>query len=452
VWRLRIEVPRDFEGVEQMIWNVECETMSRSALEQLQLQRLQRQVAYVYERVPLYRQALRERGLVPEAVRSLADLASLPFTYKRDFRDNYPFGLLAVPRKEVVRIHASSGTTGKPTVVAYTRGDMAMWREVCARNLAAAGVTEDDTVQISMGYGLFTGGLGWHQASEELGATVVPMSSGNTQRQIMLLQDFETTVFCCTPSYAIYIAEQAEQMGVDLSATKLRVGIHGAEPWSEGMRREIRQRLGVDPIDTYGMSELVGPGVSGECAEHQGMHINEDHFLAEIIDPQTEESLPFGSSGELVITTLTKEALPVLRYRTGDITRLNPEPCACGRTLARMERISGRTDDMLIVRGVNVFPSQVETVLLQVEGVKPHYVIIVDRERGSMDDLEIWVEVSEELFSDDIGRLRDLQRKAEFELRETLGIQARVKLVEPNSIERSQGKSKRVIDRRDVYA
>ncbi|MCD6519739.1 MAG: phenylacetate--CoA ligase [Anaerolineae bacterium] len=434
-----------------MIWNPERETMSRSELEALQLELLREQVAWAYENVPFYRQAFRARGLVPKDIRSLEDLQKIPFTRKSDFRDNYPFGLLAVPRREVIRIHASSGTTGKPTVVAYTREDLETWKEVCARNLVAAGITDEDTVQIAMGYGLFTGGLGWHYAAEHIGAAVVPTSSGHTKRQIMLIQDFETTVFCCTPSYAIYLAEQAEEMGVDLRETKLRIGIHGAEPWSEGMRKEIARRLGVDPIDTYGLSEVMGPGVSGECTYHSGLHINEDHFLVEIIDPQTEEPLPYGEQGELVITTLTKKALPLLRYRTGDITRLDPAPCACGRTMMRMERVSGRTDDMLIVRGVNVFPSQIETVLLQVEGVQPHYVIIVDRERGALDDLEIWVEVSEDIFSDDIGRLRDLQRQAEFEIREMLGISARVKLVEPHSIERSMGKSKRVIDRRDVY-
>jgi len=434
-----------------MIWNPERETMSRSELEALQLELLREQVAWAYENVPFYRQAFRARGLVPKDIRSLEDLQKIPFTRKSDFRDNYPFGLLAVPRREVIRIHASSGTTGKPTVVAYTREDLETWKEVCARNLVAAGITDEDTVQIAMGYGLFTGGLGWHYAAEHIGAAVVPTSSGHTKRQIMLIQDFETTVFCCTPSYAIYLAEQAEEMGVDLRETKLRIGIHGAEPWSEGMRKEIARRLGVDPIDTYGLSEVMGPGVSGECTYHSGLHINEDHFLVEIIDPQTEEPLPYGERGELVITTLTKKALPLLRYRTGDITRLDPAPCACGRTMMRMERVSGRTDDMLIVRGVNVFPSQIETVLLQVEGVQPHYVIIVDRERGALDDLEIWVEVSEDIFSDDIGRLRDLQRQAEFEIREMLGISARVKLVEPHSIERSMGKSKRVIDRRDVY-
>ena len=434
-----------------MIWNREREAMPRPELETLQLALLCQQVAAAYEKVPFYRQAFRARGIKAEQIKSLDDLQNLPFTRKSDFRDNYPFGLLAVPRRELARIHASSGTTGKPTVVAYTKRDLETWQEVCARNLAAAGVTDEDMVQIAMGYGLFTGGLGWHYGSEHLGATVVPMSSGNTRRQIMLIQDFETTVFCCTPSYAIYVAEQAEEMGVDLTATRLRVGIHGAEPWSNEMRREIRDRLGLDPIDTYGLSEIMGPGVSGECTNHCGLHINEDHFLVEIIDPETEEPLPYGEGGELVITTLTKEALPMIRYRTGDITRLDPTTCKCGRTMVRMEKVSGRTDDMLILRGVNVFPSQIETVLLRVEGVQPHYLIIVDRERGAMDDIEIWVEVSEDIFTDDIGQLRNLQELAEFEMRETLGIRARIKLVEPRSIERSTGKSKRVIDRRNVY-
>lgn len=434
-----------------MIWNREREAMPRPELETLQLALLCQQVAAAYEKVPFYRQAFRARGIKAEQIKSLDDLQNLPFTRKSDFRDNYPFGLLAVPRRELARIHASSGTTGKPTVVAYTKRDLETWQEVCARNLAAAGVTDEDMVQIAMGYGLFTGGLGWHYGSEHLGATVVPMSSGNTRRQIMLIQDFETTVFCCTPSYAIYVAEQAEEMGVDLTATRLRVGIHGAEPWSNEMRREIRDRLGLDPIDTYGLSEIMGPGVSGECTNHCGLHINEDHFLVEIIDPETEEPLPYGERGELVITTLTKEALPMIRYRTGDITRLDPTTCKCGRTMARMEKVSGRTDDMLILRGVNVFPSQIETILLRVEGVQPHYLIIVDRERGAMDDIEIWVEVSEDIFTDDIGQLRNLQELAEFEMRETLGIRARIKLVEPRSIERSTGKSKRVIDRRNVY-
>jgi len=434
-----------------MFWNKERETMPRADLQTLQLDLLRQQIARTYDRVPFYRQLLRTRGIRPEDIRSLEDLRLLPFMRKSDFRDNYPFGLLAVPRKEVVRVHASSGTTGKPTVVAYTRKDMETWREVCARNLVSVDITADDTVQIAMGLGLFTGGLGWHQASEHIGATVIPMSSGNTKRQIMLIQDFETTVFICTPSYGIFVAEQADQMGVDLGQSTLRVGIHGAEPWSEAMRRELASRLGLDPIDTYGLSEVIGPGVSGECRYHCGLHINEDHFLAEIVDPETGEPLPYGKQGELVLTTLTKEALPVIRYRTGDITLLDTTICACGRTLARMEKVSGRTDDMLIVRGVNVFPSQIEAVLLQVQGVEPHYLILLDREKGAMDDLEIWVEVSQDIFSDNIGRLKSLQQEAEFEIREVLGIQARIRLVEPGRIERSMGKAKRVIDRRDVY-
>ncbi|NPV06374.1 MAG: phenylacetate--CoA ligase [Anaerolineae bacterium] len=433
-----------------MIWNPERETMSRAELEALQLERLQRQVQRAYDLVPFYRQAFRSRGLSPDDIRSLADLTLIPFTRKNDFRDNYPFGLLAVPRRQLARIHASSGTTGKPTIVAYTAGDLDAWSEVCARQLAGAGVTEDDTVQVAMGYGLFTGALGWHAACERLGATVLPISSGNTRRQIMLMEDLETTVLVATPSYSVYLAEQADEMGVDLRSFSLRVGIQGAEPWSEGMRREIEQRLGIITIDTYGLSEIVGPGVSAECERRCGLHVSEDHFLVEVIDPETEETLPPGSQGELVVTTLTKEALPILRYRTGDITSLDPAPCACGRTLARMARVSGRTDDMLVVRGVNVFPSQVETVLLQIEGVRPHYLILVDREKGAMDELEVWVEVSPEVFTDEFGQLKALQAKAEREMYEVLGVQARVRLVEPGRIERSTGKSKRVVDRREL--
>ncbi|MHB0875110.1 MAG: phenylacetate--CoA ligase family protein [Anaerolineae bacterium] len=433
-----------------MIWNEARETMPRSSLQALQLDLLQKQLKRAYDSVPFYRQSFRTHGIRPEDVRSLDDLRLLPFTRKSDFRDNYPLGLLAVPRAKLARIHASSGTTGKPTVVAYTGADLEAWHEVCARQLAAAGVTEGDTIQISMGYGLFTGALGWHDGAQRLGATVIPASSGNTKRQIMLIEDLETTVFVATPSYAIFLAEQAEEMGVDLRSYSLRVGIHGAEPWSEGMRREIQDRLGLTCFDTYGLSEIVGPGVSAECEAKTGLHVCEDHFLVEIIDPRTEEAVPLGQPGEVVLTTLTKEALPAIRYRTGDISRLETGKCACGRTSARMARVSGRTDDMLIVRGVNVFPSQVETVLLQLEGVQPHYQIIVDREHGAMDELEIWVEVSPEVFSDEIGSLRRLQRQAEFEINETLGVQSRVKLVEPGSIERSTGKAKHIVDRREL--
>jgi len=424
--------------------------MSRADLQALQLQRLQAQVARVYEKVPFYRQKLMEQGLTPQAIRSYEDLYKLPFTYKRDFRDNYPLGLTAVPKEQIVRLHASSGTTGKPTVVAYTAGDIDIWSEVMARTLTAAGVTKHDVVHNAYGYGLFTGGLGFHYGAERVGAMVIPMSGGATKRQIMLLQDLGSTVLCCTPSYALFLAETALEMGVDLRESSLRVGIFGAEPWTQRMRAEIESKLGLKAIDIYGLSEVIGPGVSVECEYQAGLHIFEDHFLAEVVDPATGEPLPYGTRGELVFTTLTKEALPVIRYRTGDITSLNAEPCACGRTLVRMEKISGRTDDMLIVRGINVFPSQIETVLLQVEGVQPHYQIIVDRQR-TLDDLEVWVEVSEEVFADDIRGLQALEGRIRDELRNMLGIAARVKLVEPKSIQRSEGKAKRVIDRREVY-
>lgn len=434
-----------------MVWNPQMECASREELVALQLTRLKMQVARVVDRVPFYRQAFRAAGVKPSDVQSLEDLAHLPFTRKTDFRDAYPFGLLAVPTEEVVRVHGSSGTTGKPTVVFYTRQDIDLWAEVMARTLACGEVTHKDVVQNAYGYGLFTGGLGAHYGAERIGAMVIPMSGGNTQRQIMIMQDFDSTVLCCTPSYAIYMAEAAQEMGIDLRETELRVGFFGAEPWTEGMRQEIEARLGITALDIYGLSEIIGPGVSSECVHKCGLHIFEDYFLPEIIDPKTEQPLPYGEYGELTFTALTKEALPVIRYRTGDITRLMPEKCACGRTMVRMAKVSGRTDDMLIVRGVNVFPSQIETVLLQVKNVQPHYLIIVDRERGAMDSVEIWVEVSEGIFSDELGALADLQRQAERQLHEMLGISARVKLVEPNRIERSMGKAKRVIDRRDVY-
>ena len=433
-----------------MIWDAQHESMPRTELQALQEERLRALVRRAYERVPFYREAMQARGLRPEDIRSLADLPKLPFTTKRDFRDNYPLGLLAVPAEEVIRIHASSGTTGKPTVVAYTRADIELWSEVMARTLTAATVTSKDVVQNAYGYGLFTGGLGFHYGAERIGATVIPASGGQSKRQIMLMQDLGSTVLCCTPSYALYLAETAEEMGTSLRETKLRVGIFGAEPWSERMRREIERRTGMMALDIYGLSEVIGPGVSIECPQQNGLHIFEDHFLPEIVDPQTGEPLPYGERGELVFTTLTKEALPVLRYRTGDITALHPEPCACGRTLVRMDKISGRTDDMIIVRGVNVFPSQIESVLLQVDGVAPHYLIIVDRQ-VALDDLEIWVEVSEQVFADEVRGLEQLQQKLRQELYEVLGLSARVKLVEPHSIQRSEGKAKRVIDRRDVY-
>jgi phenylacetate-CoA ligase len=434
-----------------MIWNDEMERLSREDVEALQLSRLQARVAYVHQRVPFYRDALDAAGVDPQGITSLADLRHLPFTRKADFRDHYPFGLLAVPMDDVVRVHGSSGTTGKLTVVAYTQGDIDLWAEVMARTLTCGEVTRRDVVHNGYGYGLFTGGLGVHYGAERIGAAVIPMSSGNTARQVALIQDFGATALCCTPSYALFLAETAQEEGIDLRQTKLRVGFFGAEPWTDAMRREIEERLGIVALDIYGLSEIIGPGVSAECLGRCGLHIFEDHFLPEIIDPASGEPLPYGERGELVFTTLTKEALPVIRYRTGDITRLVAEPCACGRTTVRMDKISGRTDDMIIVRGVNVFPSQIESVLLQVKGVQPHYVIIVDRQHGALDTLEVWVEVSEEIFSDQLGDLADMQKAAELELQDVLGISARVKLVEPHRIERSMGKAKRVIDRREVY-
>jgi phenylacetate-CoA ligase len=432
-----------------MFWDKEHETLSRGEMEALQLERLQMKVREVYEKVPFYRKTFQERKIVPEEIRSLKDLTKLPFTTKLDFRDNYPFGLLAVPQKQVVRVHVSSGTTGKPTVVAYTRGDIDLWSDLMARSLATAGASDEDVVQNAYGYGLFTGGLGFHYGAERLGATVIPVSGGNTKRQIMLIVDMGTTILTCTPSYSLFLAETARQMGVELRNTKLRVGIFGAEPWSYRMREEIEAELGILALDVYGLSEVIGPGVAQECPHKQGLHIFEDHFLPEVVDPETGEPLPDGQRGELVFTTLTKEALPVIRYRTRDITALHREPCSCGRTLVRMDKVTGRTDDMLIVRGINVFPSQIESVLLHVDGVEPHYQIVVDRERR-LDDLEIQIEVSESVFSDEIGRLETLTRKVRAELESTLGISALVKLVEPGSIPRSEGKAKRVIDRRDI--
>lgn len=432
-----------------MIWNAKCETMPRQELEQLQLERLKALVARVYEKIPFYRQALQERGITPDSIQSLADLSKLPFTSKQDFRDNYPLGLLAVPMEQICRVHASSGTTGKPVVAPYTANDLRMWTEVMARTLTSAGVTKNDVMQNAYGYGLFTGGLGFHYGGERVGATVIPTSTGNTKRQLMLLQDLGTSVITCTPSYSLILAEAAREIGLDLKLTKIRLGVFGAEPWSEQMRKDIEAALPIQAMDIYGLTEIVGPGVSVECPHKCGLHIFEDHFLPEIVNPQTGEPLPYGETGELVFTTLTKEAQPVIRFRTRDITSLNPEPCKCGRTMIRMKKVTGRTDDMLKIRGVNVFPSQIESILLQVEGVEPHYLIIVDRERH-LDDLEIWVEVSEAVFSDEMRKMEALQGKVKEEVESTLGIGVRIKLVEPKSIARTEGKAKRVVDRREL--
>jgi phenylacetate-CoA ligase len=425
----------------------QAETMSRDELSALQGKRLQAMVRRVYEQVPFYRRKLGQAGLHPDAIASIDDLARLPFTVKTDFRDNYPFGLFAVPLDDVIRLHASSGTTGKPTVVGYTRGDIDLWAGTCARTLACGGGTKKDVVQVAYGYGLFTGGLGMHYGGEKLGAAVIPMSGGNTKRQIMLMQDFGTTLLCCTPSYALEIAEVAQDMGVDVRRLPLKAGFFGAEPWTQAMRAAIEERLGLKAFDIYGLSEVTGPGVSAECEAHAGLHVFEDHFYPEIIDPQTGRAVPDGTRGELVFTCLTKEALPLIRYRTRDITSIEHAPCACGRTLARMARVSGRTDDMLIIRGTNVFPSQIESVLLEVEDIEPQYLIIVDR-KGTLDELEIQVEVNERVFSDEIKRLEDLRKRIASEIYSTLGLTAKVTLVEPKTIERSQGKARRVIDKR----
>jgi phenylacetate-CoA ligase len=433
-----------------MIWNEEYETLSREKLETLQLKRLQDLVERVYFRVKPYREMMDEAGVKPEDVKTLADINKPPFTTKDFLRDNYPFGLFTIPLDQVVRVHASSGTTGKPTVVGYTKRDIETWAEVMARSLACGGVQRGDVVHNAYGYGLFTGGLGAHYGAEKLGATVIPISGGQTKRQILIMQDFGSTVLLSTPSYALNMADTMADMGVDATSLKLRVGIFGAEPWSENMREEVEKKLGLKAIDIYGLSEIIGPGVSMECIEAQhGMHIFEDHFLPEIIDPDTGEILPMGETGELVFTTLTKEAFPIIRYRTKDITRLIKEPCICGRNFVRMEKISGRTDDMLIIRGVNVFPTQVEHVLVGVEGVEPHYQIIVNRE-GTLDTMEVQVEVSDAIFSDEIKNLENLSKRIQAEIKDLIGSSCKVTLVEPKTIQRSEGKAKRVIDNRNI--
>ena len=433
-----------------MIWNDEFETLPREAMEALQLKRLRDMVDRVSATVPFYRRKLAEAGYKPGDLKKIADLSRLPFTTKDDLRDNYPFGLFAVPMERVVRIHASSGTTGKPTVVGYTRRDIDTWSELMARTLSCGGTTSGDVVHNAYGYGLFTGGLGAHYGAEKIGAAVIPMSGGNTKRQILIMKDFGSTILLSTPSYALNIAEVMLEEGVDPKELKLKCGLFGAEPWSESMRKEIERKLHIHALDIYGLSEVIGPGVASECIEEKsGLHVFEDYFVPEIIDPATGKVLPHGELGELVFTTMTKEAFPVLRYRTRDISRLNPTPCSCGRTLLRMERISGRTDDMLIIRGVNVFPSQIESVLMAVEGVEPHYQLIVSRE-GSLDVLEVQVEVNESIFTDEIKGLESLAKRIEHDIKDLLGVSCKVKLVEPKTIQRSEGKAKRVIDNRRI--
>ncbi len=431
-------------------WEEEIETLPRVGLESIQLRRLKHLVARVYKTVKPYRRKMDEAGVKPEDIQSLDDLRKLPFTAKEDLRNNYPFGLFTVPMEEVVRVHASSGTTGKPTVVGYTSKDIDTWAGIMARALCCAGATKEDMVQNAYGYGLFTGGLGAHYGIERLGATVIPVSGGNSKRQINIMKDFRSTVLLSTPSYALNLADAMDSMDIAPASLSLRVGIFGAEPWSENMREEVEKKLNLKAVDIYGLSEVMGPGVAQECLlADKGMHIFEDHFLPEIIDPDSGEVLPPGEQGELVFTTLTKEAFPIIRYRTKDISRLIYDQCECGRTLVRMEKVTGRTDDMLIIRGVNVFPSQVEHVLMGIEGVEPHYQIVVERE-GNLDTMSVQVEVSEGLFSDEIRVLENLTKKIQADVKSLLGVTCKVKLVEPKTIQRSEGKAQRVIDNRKI--
>ncbi len=432
-----------------MIWNREYETMPVSERRKLQEERLKYILQYVYDRVPFYRKSFDKAGIKPLDFRRLSDLAKYPTVTKIDLRDNYPFGLFARPMSDIQRLHASSGTTGKPIVAGYTKTDIETWAEVIARTLTCGLCTKDDIVQNAYGYGLFTGGLGIHYGAERVGATILPISGGNTKRQVMLMQDFGSTILTCTPSYALNIAEVAEAEGVDVKKLKLKGGCFGAEPWTNEMRANIERRLGISAVDIYGLTEVIGPGVSSECQEKNGLHIFDDHFYPEILDPVTLEPVPEGEKGELVFTSLTKEAFPVIRYRTRDISRLTYEPCKCGRTHVRMERVTGRTDDMLIIRGVNVFPTQIESVLLAIEETEPHYHIHVYRE-GNLDNLEVWVELSEKSFSDEIKGLESLSKRIAHEIQGVIGVACKVKLVEPKTIERSEGKAKRVTDHRKI--
>jgi phenylacetate-CoA ligase len=423
--------------------------LPRDTLREMQSERLCRTVRRAYEKVELYRRRMEEHGLHPDDIRSLDDISRLPFTVKRDLRDKYPFGMFATSLADVVRLHASSGTTGKPIVVAYTQGDLNVWSNAIQRTLVCYGLHRGDVIQVAYGYGLFTGGLGFHYGAEALGATVIPASAGNTERQLMVMKDFGVTAICCTPSYFLHLAEQAQEMDLNLHSLPLRVGAFGAEPWTEAMRLRIQRDTAVKAYDVYGLTEIVGPGVAAECRCQNGLHIFEDHFYPEVIDPQTLQPVAEGQEGELVITTLTKEAMPMIRYRTRDITSLVSETCACGRTLRRMRRVSRRTDDMFTIRGVNVYPSQIETALLAAEGTLPHYQIVLTR-RHELDEMEVQVEVTAEVFTDRVRALEDLQARLAAEIEHVLGLRAAVRLVGPHSIERSQGKARRVIDQRGI--
>ena len=430
-----------------MIWNSSIECMDREQLHKIQSKRLVKMVDYVYHNTPFYRRKFQEMGLVPEDIRGIEDIGKLPFTDKLDLRDNYPFGLAAVPMSQIVRIHASSGTTGKPVVVLYTRKDLAMWAESISRAFTAFGASKEDILQISYGYGLFTGGLGAHDGAQNIGASVIPISSGNTQKQITLMHDFGATVLCCTPSYAQFLGEAMNESEWRRDEFKLRIGAFGAEPWTENMRTKLEQTLGIKAYDIYGLSEVAGPGVGYECECQHGTHLNEDYYYPEIVNPETGEPLPEGTFGELCFTHLTKEGMPLLRYRTHDLTALHYEKCDCGRTLVRMDRILGRCDDMLIIRGVNVFPSQIEAVILTQPEFEPHFMLVVDRINNT-DTSELRVEVKEDYFTDDMATMVGLQKKLESELRSVIGLGFKVRLVEPKGIERSTGKARRVIDKR----
>jgi phenylacetate-CoA ligase len=433
-----------------LIWNKAAECDNRDDRKVQQLYNLKKLVRHVYETIPFYKKKFDDIGVKPDDIQSMADIAKLPFTTKDEMRDTYPYGLLGVDEKEIVEIHTSSGTTGTPVLGAYTRNDLKMWSEVMARCLCMAGGTPDDVVQNAYGYGMFTGGLGVHYGSHLLGCNTIPAASGNTKRQLMLMRDFKSTILTCTPSYSLFMAEAAKEMGINFKDLSLKAGIFGAEPWSDNMRKEIEEKLNLQAFDIYGLTEIVGPGVSNECEAHNGLHVNEDHFYPEIINPETGEVLPEGEKGELVFTTITREGTPIIRYRTRDITWLWHEDCACGRTTVKMHRLLGRTDDMLILRGVNVFPSQIENVLMRIEGTEPHYQIVVDRGDSHLDEVELHVEVEPGFFSDETKSLEKIREKIAHEIKQELGIAVVIKLVEPKTIPRSEGKAKRVIDKRTI--
>ena len=430
-----------------LIWNPEYETMDREQLRTLQFERLQMAIRWAYNNVPFHRERWTEVGLKPQDIKSLDDLAKVPFTTKKDYRRHSPYGLFAVPLERVVRIQSSSGTTSAPTVVGYTRGDLNTWAELCARVSVAGGARAHDVAQIAFGYGLFTGALGMHAGLERVGTTVIPASTGNTRRQLTIMRDYKTTLLVCTPSYAMYIAEAAPELGFDFKDLRLRVGLFGSEPWTNELRDEIEKRLNISATDNYGLSEVMGPGISGECQMKDGLHINEDHFVVEVVDPATGEPVPEGTQGELVFTSLTREASPVVRYRTGDLCSITTSPCVCGRTFARHTKVFARADDMLIIRGVNVYPSQVEAVLMAVEGVEPHFQILLSN-RGPLDEMEVQIEVQPSFFPDAVRGLRKFEQSVEEALKQELGVRARVKLVEPKTLPRYEGKAQRVIDKR----